>query len=266
VVDTKRESNVSRYPDHVPAKELSFNPAEAFPAGDPMSLPLLRLMAATNDALLNQKRTIVAREQAGDLTDLDRSVLNGELGYYVRMLYGHLFEAGIAFRQLDDALGSQIDEILKDDKEAMAALQRLREVYRDTSEDGFNRTVLVRVRNLAAFHYKETQFKEGVTAFGITDSQIIISPHRGIGRYIVTDQIMNRSVWEFVGGTMEKFSASLEKAISLADSLGVTVSHLVAHRFEQRGIRITTREGTLRIEPEVNRMRQKVEEKRRARS
>jgi len=256
---------MTEFPDSVPAMKLSFIPSEAFPASDPTSLPLLRLMAATNDALLIQKRTIIARAQAAALHGLDRKVLNGELGYYVRMLYGHLYEAGIAFRQLHDTLGAQIDELLKDDEEAKAALQELRDVYLDSSASGFNTAILNRVRNLAAFHYKEAQFKEGVEAFGTTQAQIILSPHRGIGRYVITDQIMSRSVWDFVGGTKKRLSACLERAIHLADSLGVTVSHLTACRFERRGIRFDQCHGTLRIESEINQLRKAVEEERRSR-
>ncbi len=249
--------------DRVPAARLRFNPLEAFPPGDSMSLPLLRLMAATNDALLHQKHTIINRERAETAGELGKGVLNGDLGYHVRMLCGHLFEAGRAFRGLADAMGDRITDFLKGDAEAEQALALLRKIYGDPSEGSFYTAVLGRIRNLAAFHYKEEQFKDGVVAFGNTPADIIISPHRGIGRYVITDQILSRSVWECAGGTQEKFSEMVAKAITLTDALGVVVSHLLIHLFESRHVRFEQQDGTLVVEPEIWRMKKKVEEERR---
>lgn len=249
--------------ESVPAVKLRFNPSKAFPPDDPISFPLLRLMAATNDALLNQKHTIIARERAESAGALDKTLLNGELGYHVRMLCGHLFEAGRAFRSLDEALGDRISALLQGDPEGEAALARLREVYGDTSEGSFNAAVLGRIRNLASFHYKEEQFREGVAAFGDARAEVIISLHRGIGRYVITDQIMSRSVWEFVGGTEEKLWKMLENAIALSDALVVVASHLLTRLFESRQLDFEQQEGTLAVDQQLWRVREKVEQERR---
>lgn len=248
--------------DRVPAARLRFNPQEAFPPEDPMSLPLLRLMAATNDALLHQKHAIINRERAETAGDLDKAILNGDLGYHVRMLCGHLFEAGRAFRSLYDA----VSDLLKGDAEAEQALALLQEIYGDTSEASFYATVLGRIRNLAAFHYKEEQFKDGVVAFGDAPADIVISPHRGIGRYVITDQILSRSVWEFAGGTQDKFSEMVSKAITLADALGVVVSHLLIHLFDSRHVKFEQQHGKLMIEAEIWRMKKKVDDERQKQS
>ena len=80
---------------------MSFQLGPALPSGDKFAVALCRLMTATNDVILLQKLTIIARAQADALAGPDKMIVNNETGYFVRMLFGHLYEAGIAFRELD---------------------------------------------------------------------------------------------------------------------------------------------------------------------
>lgn len=85
---------------------------EFFPPGDPLSVPLLTLMAATNDARQLQRLLIVARPAAEGASEANRSILNGEIGYLFRVLAGHLYEAGLMFRKLDELAGADADRLL----------------------------------------------------------------------------------------------------------------------------------------------------------
>src|SRR5262249_44479552 len=89
-----------------------FETGRLFPTNDPASVPFLRLLAATNDVMLLKRLTSIAREQVDSANDFQRELLNGELGYFVRMLCGHLYEAGIAFRAFETHIREQIDRLV----------------------------------------------------------------------------------------------------------------------------------------------------------
>jgi hypothetical protein len=112
---------------------------------------LCRLLAATNDVIYQQKLTIIARARADAAAGPDKMIINNETGYCVRMLFGHLYEAGLAFRGLDDAYRDRIDSIIAADHQAKEALSTLRQMYGDVSDTGFYKKVLGCVRNLGEF-------------------------------------------------------------------------------------------------------------------
>lgn len=85
---------------------------------DPMTVPLLRLMIATDDLRHLQKLLVIAREVDEAPTESDRLIHNGEIGHLFRLLCGHLYEAATPFRAVDQAARGRLDEAVGDDPEA----------------------------------------------------------------------------------------------------------------------------------------------------
>src|SRR5215470_3648964 len=74
---------------------------QLFDPNDPLSVPLLRLMSATNDARHAMKQIIRANRGGRQARNQgERMLLSGEQLYLVRQLCGHLEEAGRVFRDL----------------------------------------------------------------------------------------------------------------------------------------------------------------------
>lgn len=239
-----------------PVLRLEFETEKLLPVADAMSVSLARLMAATNDVILLQKLVIISRHRADAANEFERSFLNGELGYFVRMLCGHLFEGGIVFRAWDEACRDRINKIIAGDDEAKKAFDFLRGVYGDPSGDSFNKAVLGRIRNLAGFHYKEQTFKEGLEGLKAR-GELLISGHIGFNRYVLTDEIMTKKVFDIVGGK-SRLNASIGKAFELADALAIAVTHLLRGRLDTD--KIPTREtlGDITIPPEVLATREEI--------
>ena len=173
-------------------------------------------MAATNDVILLQKLTIISRAQVGAATGPRKHILNNETGYFVRMLLGHLYEAGISLRRLDENHQARVDAIVTSDGQAKDALSFLRKVYGDVSDSGFYKAVFGCVRNLAGFHYKEATFTQGLGALKEADTTIVISEHIGFSRYVVSDVIMTAKVLQCVYGEAQ-FQKAVGTAYELAD-------------------------------------------------
>ena len=239
---------------------MRFEAEKLMPRSEQMSVPLLRLLAATNDVILLQKLVIISRARSERANEYEKDVLNGELGYFVQMLCGHLYEAGIAFRALDAAYGDQIDKLMATDTAARHAFQALRDVYQDRSDTGFDRGVLGPIRNLAGFHYKEQTFSEGLEALR-GRGEIVLSEHIGFTRYVITDDIMTRKAWESLGGT-DEYREAVGKAFALADELAIAVTHLLKHRLDIGGVRVEETHGTIPIPPEILETRQNIDAER----
>lgn len=84
-----------------PARRITFQLSDVFPTEQPLSIPLLRLMMAVNDVRHIQKLLLLRTELDQDASEFERISLNGELLHLKRLLCGHLYEAGNAFRAID---------------------------------------------------------------------------------------------------------------------------------------------------------------------
>ena len=62
-----------------PAYRLTFRLAKVLPADEPLSIPLLRLMMASNDVRHIQKLMLSKNEQIGQGNQVEEAVLNGEV-------------------------------------------------------------------------------------------------------------------------------------------------------------------------------------------
>ena len=69
---------------------ITFDLCRIFPSDDVLSIPLLRLMAATNDARYIMKHSLILLAQNEGANELEAPIINGELLYLFRLLCGHL--------------------------------------------------------------------------------------------------------------------------------------------------------------------------------
>ena len=67
-----------------PAYRLTFRLAKVLPADEPLSIPLLRLMMASNDVRHIQKLMLSKNEQIGQGNQFEEAVLNGEILHFER--------------------------------------------------------------------------------------------------------------------------------------------------------------------------------------
>ena len=233
-----------------PVLTITFTTGTAFPSTDSFAVALSRLLASTNDVILLQKLTIISRAKADTAIGPDKLIVNNETGYFVRMLLGHLYEAGIAFRGLDENHRSRVDEIVKGDLQAKESLSLLRKVYGDVSESGFYKAILGCVRNLAGFHYKEATFTQGLETLKEAAATIVISEHIGSNRYVLSDVIMTAKVIDCIGGEA-KFPKAIADAYELADALAIGVTHLLKDLLADQKIVTTEELGEVEIHPDI---------------
>ena len=234
-----------------------FDTGQLLPTNDSASIPLLRLLAATNDVMLLQKLVVIARDRADAANDFQKDILSGELGYFIRMLCGHLYEAGIAYRAIETHLRDQIDQLVGASAAARQAFGMLRKIYHDQSDGGFEKAVLGPIRNLAGFHYKEKSFLEGLAALK-APGELILSEHIGFTRYVLADDVLTAKTWEIMGG-FGKYKETVATAFLLADELAIAVTHLLKYRLDREKIQLTESYGSVPIPHEILRTRDKIE-------
>src|SRR5262249_31547943 len=108
------------------ASIVKFKREQLFPISDDLSIPLLRLMAATNDVRHLQKLVLTLFDKEEPTTQTEAAIREGELGYLLRMFCGHLSEAGNVFRCLDSTCKKQVDAVLMNDPEGLELIKQLR--------------------------------------------------------------------------------------------------------------------------------------------
>jgi hypothetical protein len=251
-----------------PAKRLKFDIGLLLPHNDPLSVPLIRLMMAADDARHLQRLLIVARERVVEANETERAILNGELNHLFRLMCGHLWEAAEAFNHLDERAASSLDAAMTDDR-AKRALAYVRAAYQ-SRQPGAARAFLDVVRNFVAFHYNERKFANALEKHqkaGTLDGTLILSPFSGLGRYTVTDNLTTLLIADEIGGTFDEFSGKFMEhvghAISLSGALGEVVDYLIAHRLSPHADRIEQEDGTIGIDPLIARAREEVAKERR---
>src|SRR5262249_18633578 len=164
--------------------------------------------------------------------DSEKLTQNGEAGYCGRMFLGHLYEAGNAFRSLESTAPTWITKAAAGDAQAVAALERLREVFNTPKKGGF-RGFLYRIRNNAVFHYDEAPFRDALDATN-GDTELVIGEYAGFSRFAVIDSLMDDPLKKAAQETGIDFAAALGRAIQLGDDLETLVSRLLIEYLEER--------------------------------
>ena len=244
------------------AKRFRFDLAKVLPPDNPRSVPLLRLLSATDDARHLQKLLLVSDMTSHDAKEFEVPILNGELIHLFRILAGHLYEAGAAFRQLERDCRSFLDEVLVANPGMFQDLKDVRSAFA-TSTTAYHHVFLKPFRDRVGFHYKPESLKEALTALtqaNDLDGQVIVTEVAGIGRYSVADYVSAQVLIKILGCDPNDLLAALHdrmmQAIRLVDSLCQVVDIAFIHIIEgtQDAIKEIA-EGEVRIHPEIVRAR-----------
>lgn len=254
------------------ATRVKFDLRQVFASDDPLSVPLLRLMMAADDVRHLQKLLIVMRESVDEANETESVILNGELGHLFRLLCGHLYEAGTAFRALEEKCPGRLDAAVLGDKRGKAALEHVRQAYDPNRKGGVKYSFLYPVRQFVGFHYKDEELRQTLEKHqraGSLDGTLTLVEFSGLGRYTVTDHLANLLIADKLGGDFEefrqKFNDRIGEVIYLAGVLADVVDYLLVHLFDRRPTAILEeREDVVTIPPPVQRAREQVEKERRA--
>ena len=173
------------------ALRMVFRLSDVFPVAESLSTPLLRLMMASNDVRHIQKLMLSKDERSGHDNSFENQVLNGELLHLNRLLCGHLYEAGTAFRDIDIRHPEIADNAVRG-TEYEPSLGRLREIYATHPPGAFHRSFLCEVRNQFGFHYKHEAIQSKLEEFvrrGDVQGEVLHAELTGLSRYVIADHV-----------------------------------------------------------------------------
>ncbi len=247
-------------PEHTQAELVSFRLRGAFPVNDPLSVPLLRLMAATNDARHMVRLLTALHDGIETLNDSEKLLRAAEFGYLVRMLCGHLHEAGIAIRGIwtNAKARKRAQRLLRTFEDGGAAFEQVRAQFMDYSA-GSIRYVLEHIRNHAAFHYLHQDF-EVAHRNHPDESALVIATASGFSRYLVTDGFASFAIQQIVGPGYDDYTREVGRVFALSSGLATAVDHLLVGFFKERESAILRQETvSIAIPHEIRRQREYAE-------
>jgi len=247
------------------ARRIEFHIPMVFPHTEKYSVPLLRLMLATDDSRHMRKLLLNADEHVDKSNDLETSILNGEIFHLFRLLCGHLYEAGAAFRSFEEKCPGYLEKTLADSQEILPNLNFLKKAYSVNKEGAFHYSFLKPLRDSVGFHYKDNIFLERLNTHvqtGDLDGNIIATEYGVLSRYSVTDHLAISAIHDLLGGEFEKFQENFPKAMGevfhLADSLHNVVEGVLFFIFRSQPEvikRIT--DGEINISPSILKAKEK---------
>jgi uncharacterized protein YdhG (YjbR/CyaY superfamily) len=249
------------------AVRLVLRLTDVFPVDQPLSVPLLRLMMASNDVRHVQKLILAKDERKGQDNDFENVVLNGEILHLERLLCGHLYEAGNAFRAIDTK-HSELANTAVRGTEYEPSLQRLREAYASDPPDTFHSSFLKEVRNQFGFHYKSGKIQLKLEEFlrrGDVEAEVIHAELSALSRYVIADHVSIGMLQDILNAELpdlhEAFEKAMEQALSLARDLSDVVDLMLLPLLEQHKSAIIKREtGTISVQHDYLTGEQKVDE------
>ena len=230
-------SGMAPTPERASAKVARFDPAAMFPPTHALTLPLLRLMMATDDARCATMLFVMADQQVRETSGAEQALHSGPMWYLFRMLCAHLNEAGNALNTLVSSVpDARLKELLKARPAAAEALARLR--------SGLGEGTYVRkVRDSIGAHYRQADIKrvyEADLAAGLVDGSLIACEVGGLSRFTMTDVLALRLMDDAAGAsTREEFSARSGEVTDLAHDLSTFVGYLAAALLNERGVQAT---------------------------
>ncbi len=253
------------------AMRIRFELSKVFSQANPLSVPILRLMMATDDARHLQKLLIIAGEDIDQANEVETGILNGEMAHLFRMLCGHLYEAGIAFRAVDQVRPDLVQATVAGDEEGKTALDCVREAYAVApGGEAFHYSFLKPVRDEVGFHYKQESLNQALGTLINTpdlDGTLTVCEAAGLSRYNITDHLTAIVITAQLNVNLEGLNAKLhekmQEVIKLADHLASVVDRLLLHLFETPPPSVLERSySTITIPPQVLQARVKVDRER----
>ena len=238
-----------------------FDPARVLPPDDKLTLPLLRLMLATDDVRHANLLFVMANEQVDQTTGVQRALHGGQLWYAFRLLCSHLKEGGDALKTLVNSVAdSRLNDLLRGRRDAIEALRRLRSAFG-------KETFITRVRDSVGFHYQQADIKrvfERDLADGRVEGAVIACEVGGLSRFTITDVLALRLLDEAAGADLAaggaEFAKRGEEVTMLSDDLSTLVGHLVGALLEQHGADVT--KDTIEVPALLRAARDRVEKAR----
>jgi hypothetical protein len=224
-------------PERADAKVGRFDPARVFPPDDALTLPLLRLMMATDDARCACLLFVMADQQVRETAGAEQALHGGRMWYLFRMLCAHLNEAGNALNTLVNSVPDRrLRKLLNARPRAAEALARLRSGLGEG-------TYVEEVRHSVGAHYSQADIKrvyEADLAAGRVDGSLIACEVGGLSRFTMTDVLALRLMDDAAGvATREEFSNRSGEVTDLAGDLSTFVGYLVAALLNERGVEAT---------------------------
>jgi len=247
---------------------FKFDAELLFRVDEKSSLPLARLMMATDD-IRHLRKLLIVQHEPSDATPSEKALVEGEVGHLFRLLCSHLFEAMGAFADLDDTCHGLLDDSVRtpqsaeEQVRASAALRTVRSERAKVLANKGRRHFIAIVRNLVGFHYPDDQKLRRTLAkhlwqCGSSDrlaGRLVASTLQGIGRYAVSDDILKLMIRDEVGGRSEdfarKYMEAIEQALDLVQALIDVVDFLIAHFVTVRWIRTEAAPDIIRIHPRI---------------
>lgn len=159
------------------AVTLKFKIAHVLPPDDPMTVPVLRLLMAVDDVRRAQMQPVEAHERLDVVPAPEKYRALGDWLYFMRLLFSHLHEAGIAVRRLDTNAKRRVDAALAENGEALVALKAVRKFFNSADYD---KSLIARVRNSIGSHYDDGEVSALVTAV-VTDDTLLESTFAEVG-------------------------------------------------------------------------------------
>jgi hypothetical protein len=222
------------------AVRITFDLSQIFPSDDTLSIPLLRLMAAINDARYIMKQSLALLTHNETANELEAPIINGELLYLFRLLCGHLYEAGVAFRNLEQRHTDLLDAVVADDPNRSVDLALVRNAFSSGRDSAFHYSFLHPVRNTITFHYKSEaltmELKKRNEARDLKGTTIV-ADRSGLGRHTICDHLATGILREVIGTNHENFAETLQEkmneVLTLTGALGPLVDQILVYLFAQ---------------------------------
>jgi hypothetical protein len=227
-------------PEHAPVVVGRFNPALVFRLGDPLTLPLLRLMLATDDVRHAGMLFLKINHQGEQSVGILKTLLGGQLWYAFRLLCSHLKEGGDALKTLTNSVGeSRLRDLLRGRPVATDALDRLRSAF---GSDAF----ISKVRHSIGFHYRQADiervFKRDLAAERVKGVVVACEPGL-LSRFTITDVLALHMLDEAAGSDLSggepEFVRRAGEVVALVGDLSTFVGHLVDVLLERHGVEVT---------------------------
>jgi transcriptional regulator with XRE-family HTH domain len=260
----------------VQAALVRFDPARVFPLDDPLTMPLLRLMLATDDVRAASLLFVESSQRLRVATGLEHRRATGQYWYALRLLCSHLHEGGDALRRLDHTVSrTRLNALLKGRPPAVAALAVLRRAFESEERE---QSIVWKVRNWIGSHYQEQDIRrvfEKYVRRGLIEGAIVAAGASGLSRFAMTDYLAMLLLVDAAGvdvgagrdahrlshvlgdtqitakevAEVERFAqVSSEEILRLSDALTTFVDHLLDSVLKKHG-EMTAVLGTIEIPP-----------------
>jgi len=214
-----------------------FDPSRVFPLGDKLTLPLLRLMLATDDARYVGMLLVMTNHQVSQATGTTQGALSGgQMWYLFRLLCLHLKEAHNA---LNTVPKSSLTSLFSDRPEGRKAMERFRSAI---ATDAF----ITNVRDSIVAHYKQVDIERVYArdlAAGTVEGAVVACEVGVLSRSTMTDLIALHLLDEAAlcdgGGGDDEFSKRCGAVTDLVEDLSTFVGHLVDALLKRHGVEKT---------------------------